>query len=333
MPTRHAETIDDFLDRQPQQTLIRLYQRPSNTLAVFRLLPPMARQLIMHLLFLDAPLAAQDYLVWIRKGEGKRRHDAGAKRLQRLHILREQGGKLMLSGVFQENLQRALMGGGDHRSFGVPSNHGDERPQVDVAVLDEYARTRWEGILHYMVGSEGVSIPREGVLYLLTRSNLMQRIEGGHASQLGITSRGFQFLLEDVNTQLWDLLLQYLALADSRRMDLVEVLSFLFMLASLTLGQAYSTEELPATQLHCLEDFRDYGLIYQTKSGAKDFYPTRLATTLLNNDAQPLRGGAGNDEGRGFIVLETNYRLYAYTSNPLRMAVLHLFTPSSTPTS
>lgn len=337
-----SETINHFLDRQPQQTLVRLYQRPANALAVFRLLSPMGRQLIMHLLFLDAPLATNDYLAWIRRGEGKRQHEAAVHRLERLHILRDQGGKLILSGVFQEGLQRALMGGGEHRSFGVPcpptSNASGAEEPVDVAFLDEYARRSWEGILHYMVGSEGVQPPRDAVLFLLRQSNVMAPIDGNMRGALGITSRGFQFLLEDVNTQLWDLLLQYLALADSRRMDLVEVLSFLFMLGSLTLGQAYSTEDLPATQLHCLEDFRDYGLVYQRRSGSKRFWPTRLATSLTSTAAQSLRstdtsngsgamesGPISQQEQRGFIILETNYRLYAYTSNPLRIAVLQLF--------
>ena len=52
-----------------------------------------------------------------------------------------------------------------------------------------------------------------------------------------ITSKGFQFLLEDTNTQLWNLLLKYLESAEEREMDLVEVLSFLFMLGSLELGR------------------------------------------------------------------------------------------------
>lgn len=350
-----SETINHFLDRQPQQTLVRLYQRPANALAVFRLLPPMARQLVMHLLFLDAPMATADYMVWVRRGEGRRQHEAAVKRLERLHILRDQGGKLMLSKVFQDNMRRALMGGGEHRSFGVPAPPSNDEEAVDVAFLDDYARRSWEGILHYMVGSEGASRPREAVLFLLRQSNLMQRADEGGADgsrssrgALGITSRGFQFLLEDVNTQLWDLLLQYLSLADSRHMDLVEVLSLLFMLGSLTLGQSYSTRDLPETQLHCLEDFRDYGLVYQDRSGSSRFWPTRLATTLTTTNAasaQPFAtmttttttastsngdaNGSGQtaeaEESRGFIILETNYRLYAYTANPLRIAVLQLF--------
>ena len=47
------------------------------------------------------------------------------------------------------------------------------------------------------------------------------------------------------------------------------------------------------------------------------FSPTRLATTLTSS-LPPLptatgAGGAGESKGGGFIVLETNYRIYAYT--------------------
>lgn len=79
------------------------------------------------------------------------------------------------------------------------------------------------------------------------------------------------------------------------------------------------------------------------------FSPTRLATTLTSS-LPPLptaSGGAGSEsKGEGFIVLETNYRIYAYTGplmppreshelgsqlychspdNPLQTAVLNLF--------
>lgn len=78
-----------------------------------------------------------------------------------------------------------------------------------------------------------------------------------------ITSRGFQFLLNSPHAQLWELLLHYLSLVDQRNMDLVEVLSFLFMLSTMELGQEYTGENLTGTQLVMLEDLRDYGLIYQ----------------------------------------------------------------------
>jgi transcription initiation factor TFIIH subunit 4 len=79
-----------------------------------------------------------------------------------------------------------------------------------------------------------------------------------------------------------------------------------------------------------LEDLRDYGLVWQAQPNSRRFSPTRLATSLTSS-APPLPSAAGTgtagggDADAGFIVLETNYRVYAYTDNPLQTAVLHLF--------
>lgn len=166
--------------------------------------------------------------------------------------------------------------------------------------------------------------PSQGVLYLLTRSGLMASVNG---SALQITSSGFQFLLYSPHDQLWELLLQYLHMAEERQMDLVEVLSFLFMLSTTELGKDYSVDNLSDTQKAMLEDLRDYGLLWQRKASSRRFSPTRLATTLTSS-LPPLPTSLGPGLGtqtQGFIVLETNYRVYAYTDNPLQTAVLNLF--------
>lgn len=109
------------------------------------------------------------------------------------------------------------------------------------------------------------------------------------------------------------------------------------MLGSLELGQAYSKANLTETQLQMLLDLRDFGIIYQDSPQSSNYYPTRLATTLTS-DAGALRSAsAGFDSAlrsssndKGFVFIETNYRLYAYTSSPLQIAILSLFTRLST---
>lgn len=80
-----------------------------------------------------------------------------------------------------------------------------------------------------------------------------------------ITHSGFAFLLQDINAQIWTLLLQYLEHSTTLNMDPVDVLHFLFMLGSLELGQDYSTSMLTDTQHIMLEDLRDYGIVFQRK--------------------------------------------------------------------
>ena len=52
-----------------------------------------------------------------------------------------------------------------------------------------------------------------------------------------ITADGFQFLLMDTNSQVWYFLLQYLDTIESKGLNLIECLTFLFQISFLTLGK------------------------------------------------------------------------------------------------
>ena len=97
----------------------------------------------------------------------------------------------------------------------MPCEDPNER-KVDIETLDEFARKQWEGVLGYMVGSTGVNLSRErvqlseGVTTLLQGGNLIAT-RGRHVE---ITQEGFAFLLEDVNAQVWAILMLYLESAE-----------------------------------------------------------------------------------------------------------------------
>ncbi|KAI0090289.1 transcription factor Tfb2 [Irpex rosettiformis] len=322
--TSHA--LLAFLQSQSQNTLTRLYQKPSSCLSIFRLLGPLERQLVMNLLWLESAIPAPTMAAWVTS-EGKKAYEIALSVLSRLHVLPQYTVKLALNVTFKTSLRQAITGGGTSGSFGAPAEKDGKHPTPSIETLDTYALERWETILHYMVSSgtgRNPTKPSQGVLYLLQRSGLMAN---AHGPSLQITSSGFQFLLHNPHAQLWELLLQYLRMAEERQMDLVEVLSFLFMLSTMELGRDYSVEHLSPTQTAMLEDLRDYGIIWQRKPSSKRFSPTRLATTLTSSSPPlPTSSGSGADGQRqGFIILETNYRLYAYTDNPLQTAVLNLF--------
>ncbi|KDQ17691.1 hypothetical protein BOTBODRAFT_29852 [Botryobasidium botryosum FD-172 SS1] len=333
-PSGAQHILLPFLYSQSQTSLTRLYTRPSACLAIYRLLSPLERQIIMSLLWLESSVPASVFASWVHPNKvAKQQYDTAISSLTRLHIIPSTPGtlaKLLLHPTFKASFRTALTGGGTHQSFGVPADKGEKR-SVNVEFLDSYAVERWETILHYMVSSgtgQSPVRPSQGVLYLLQRSGLMSAFGGG--SVLRITSAGFQFLLHPPHSQLWDLLLQYLHMAEERRMDLVGVLSFLFMLSTMELGQDYSTENLDQTQNAMLEDLRDYGLVWQRKTSSRRFHPTRLATTLTSSlpplPSSTTTSGTDHVASQGFIILETNYRMYAYTNNPLQIAVLNLFT-------
>ncbi|KAI9248865.1 RNA polymerase II transcription factor B subunit 2 [Phascolomyces articulosus] len=341
--------IYEYLETLPTLTFLRLFEKPATCLAIFRLLPSIGRQIVMSFLYVETDIQIQDVNNWVNK-DGEKMLPEALHKLARLRILNHQNNILIMNETFRKEFRNALTGGGAQQSFGLPCTTPDKH-SVDIPFLDQYATQQWESILHYMVGTSSSKKPSRGVLNLLQRSQLMQPSSSDNADGLQITNKGFQFLLQDVNTQVWAFLLQYLNMAEVLQMDLVEVLNFLFQLGSLELGENYSVETLTQTQQQMLEDLRDYGIVYQRKRGSRRYYPTRLATTLTSgnmaiagaalknvtagdtskpatvNGATGATAATGADEEseQGFIILETNYRIYAYTESPLQIAVLNLF--------
>jgi len=352
-------TLSDYLEKQPGTSFRRLYQQPSTTLAIFRrMLPSLAKTFVRMILYMEGPMSLADLDMMVVP-DAKRKKDQALSILRSLHIIqitpaaKDRPQEMTLTTNFRNSFRLALEGGGNHNSFGVPS----EIPvssEIDIPFLDRYARKKWEDILHYVVNSVGLepashesSGPKGSVKELLLAGRLVERRQGV-AGGVGITQTGFTFLLQAANAQVWTLLLQWLEAVDhpggaNPDMDSVDMLSFLFMLSTLELGRAYDTNALTEPRRNMLPSLVDFGLIYvPPRDRSSQYFPTRLATTLTSS-ASALRSvssgftaatgdsaaagglpGSGS-ESKGSIILETNYRLYAYTSSPLQIAVLALF--------
>ncbi|KAJ1734186.1 RNA polymerase II transcription factor B 52 kDa subunit, partial [Coemansia biformis] len=324
-------TIAEYLESLPTQFCKRVFSSPAACLAIFRLLSTVGKQLVMSMLYLDSGIQVQDVLQWAKVGH-QRMVKGKIHQLRKLQLVVEDKGSVSLNPIFREQLRNALTGGGDFNSFGIPYV-GLRDKRVSVAWLARYANERWEAILHFMVGrsqasAESLAPLSESVRDILRMSGLMEDGEGG----MTITNRGFQFLLQDAASQAWTVLLQYLRLAETQAMDVVEVLNFLFQLVSLQLGRAYSTEALTRNQRKMLSELRDFGLIYQDDLESKRFYPTHLITSLTSGtksgdgkDGAPIQSELTTSSEHGYIILETNCRVYAYTKSPLQIAILNLF--------
>lgn len=176
--------------------------------------------------------------------------------------------------------------------------------------------------------------------------------------ELLITRKGFQFLLQDTKSQIWTLLKHYIQNAHKRKLDTKDVLHFLFQLSFLTPGKGFTVEDLKPTQRIMLEDLANFGLIFQWSLTSRYFYPTPLslgvvflqnATASETSNANPLSALATKSKftsssnsvqsasktstlaissgasDEGYLIVETNYRVYAYTSSPLHIHILSLF--------
>lgn len=83
---------------------------------------------------------------------------------------------------------------------------------MSVAELDEFARKQWEGVLGYMVGSTGIDLASDGVKLSQGVKTLLQM--GGLVEaknrRVEITQDGFAFILQEINAQVWTILILYL---------------------------------------------------------------------------------------------------------------------------
>lgn len=126
----------------------------------------------------------------------------------------------VLTNPFASSLRQALTGGGNHKSFGIPS---DIQPESGMTIpqLDEFARKQWEGVLGYMVGSTGIGLRDDGVNLNTSVKALLKY--GGLVDVKGksvdITQDGFAFVLQEVNAQVWTILILYLDNAEQVRSE------------------------------------------------------------------------------------------------------------------
>jgi hypothetical protein len=70
--------------------------------------------------------------------------------------------------------------------------------------------------------------------------------------RLTITSKGFQFLLEDRQAQLWQILMYYLTAMDAKKQSSATVLSLFFSLGCMQLGQVSETRHRLMAGLLCI---------------------------------------------------------------------------------
>jgi transcription initiation factor TFIIH subunit 4 len=349
----------EYLEKLQGIQFFKLYKQPASALAIFRKrLTNLAKSFVMTLLWSPVPMPSSTFDLLVKETHSKEKENA-LFLLQKYHIFKQvtyAGARSWsLTPEFARSLRIALTGGSKGNYFGQIKDISEE-DEMPISELDNYARDRWEGILGFMVNSsevllEGEDAPRppsQFVIQLLQGGGLIEVSGTASRGQTAtVTKEGFAFVLQDINTQLWALLFLYVENAETLNMDSVDVLAFLFFISSLELGSAYSIASLDEIQQTMLTHLEELGIIFWPKSLIGDdrtnpehwisedyFFPTRLATSLTSDSDTTISStnatlgsslSSGSGANKGFIIIETNYRFYAYTSSPLQIALINLF--------
>lgn len=314
-----CRSILDYVKTLSADVIERVYSHPACCLCVLRELDLLGQVFVMRLVFLEQPVPKAVVTSWVDADHVKQISTC-ASELCQLGLWSEiqlPGGLpgWALNATFRVNTRRSIVEGGVTRAL-TPCSSPDTHVRP-VSALDAYCLERWQCVLHYMVGSsqqEGIAVD---AVRILLHSGLMSAEDGD--SQPVITRRGFQFLLSETGAQVWFFMRHYLDTCHTHGLDRVECLSLLLQLGFSRLGSDYSTAQMSDQQLVFLQHLREFGLVYQRKRSSGRFYPTRLAVGV----------GAGavphSLPSAGHMLVETNYRVYAYTCSDLQVALIGLF--------
>ncbi|KAN0022122.1 hypothetical protein ACTFIV_006550 [Dictyostelium citrinum] len=337
--------VFQYLASLDSKDLEELYKDPWTCQAILRSLPPRSKQYILKMLLVDTyPLSlAKD---WSTQASIQQ-HKESLKKLFDLKIIfldkinkpiqqssqqpqqQQTEQTIRLNPLFQDNIKRSLVQVNQvifSNNSSIKDNH--KPPSIDD--LDSYSKSQWEKVLYFL--SDDTVQPSKLISDLLLSSNLTKQEGDG----LSITSEGFKFLLKDVYTQIWTLLIVYLDDLEKKKgrgggsSSRNDLLTFLFKLSFLSLGKGYLVSELSEQQKEYLFALKQFGLIYMRTDSSLLFYPTRLIISLTTGKTLSLIQSISSErtqtqKEQGYIVLETNYRLYAYTSSSLQISLLSLF--------
>ena len=356
-PGRRPKSILDYLCSLTSQTLTQLYRDPFTVLTVFRSLPPLSKHFVLRLLTVSASpdpsspdatarsLSVEKSLVdgWCRAElTAQQAHHQAMTRLFELHIFLRTTKSSTLSSTdakdvpayrlnhaFAAQLQRALTNQVPDLVDDASSSTASSSLNTDE--LTSYAAHRWNQLLHFMVGVRTLGLPSAAVQSHLLSMQLMAVVDG----KAVITPLGFSFLFKDQHTQVWDLVLAYVGGVGDGGGEREEVLTFLFHLAFMRVGRDYAKAKLTPAQRRMVDDLSGFGLI-MLKGPA--FLPTHLVYNLSSSSSTAsasapapsvtsagLPSSSSSSSSGGYLIVETTFKVYAYTTSPFQLSLLNLF--------
>ncbi|KAL8048417.1 hypothetical protein ABFX02_07G064200 [Erythranthe guttata] len=317
-----ARNFMDMVASLPAFKLDKLYENSFICEAILRSLPPLAKKYVLQMLYIEGPVSAKWLEEWVLP-DGVSKHKVAVDRLIQLRILtetieRKKEVTYLLNPTFQSNLQKHIVHGGVLPREPMASNITVRLPTLED--LDAYAVQQWEYFLLHLINSteaEKSTNISSSMMRIFQRGLLNQKDDKEPAK---LTESGFQFLLMDTNAQLWYIIREYITNCEEHGVDTADLISFLLELSFHVTGKAYNLNTLSDIQRNILKDLTDLGLV-KLQQGRKEswFIPTKLATNLSISLADT------SSRKQGFVVVETNFRMYAYSTSKLHCEILRLF--------
>ena len=328
----------DLFQSLTSTVLSSLYSQSAVCLIVLRELSLEEQTVVMRLLFVDQSFSEAGINAWFTSVSG-----VDLSRLKRLKLFFDSKLSVTPTVIMNEDFRISLKSavGGMGAPWDLPVLEPDPKiPQRSAANLTTYATERWEALLQFMVGSEGSREKLSDETIGILKSCGLIELDLTESSKPALTASGFQFLLQETSAQVWYFLSQYFLRLNARDPErLIEVMTFLLQMSQAVFGREYSSDNLSETVMNFVQFLRELGLVYMRKRRDGRFYPTNLAISFIKGSQASVSLGNQKDISQyfrenkrnkdGFIVVESNFRIYAYTDSDLHAALIAMFSTIS----
>eukprot|EP01127_Copromyxa_protea_P017912 TRINITY_DN5528_c0_g1_i2.p1 TRINITY_DN5528_c0_g1~~TRINITY_DN5528_c0_g1_i2.p1 ORF type:complete len:367 (-),score=55.45 TRINITY_DN5528_c0_g1_i2:38-1138(-) len=177
-----------------------------------------------------------------------------------------------------------------------------------------------------------------------------RKLDKAPIGTFSLSNQGWCFLLSSQSKQLWALLKSYVELHKKKDVDELEVIVTLLNIAFWILGYGEYMSTLDASSKQMVIDWTSLGLTY--RPDGITYYPTHFAAKLLEEEqilSKLLRNTENNlwednlddtaslpkteknanqiiTKEEGYIIVESNFHLYAYTNSGVKTKIISLFT-------
>lgn len=281
-----------FLARLPQNVRLRLLESPVVASAILRLLPAQCKALVFSLFLNDVPVGRANTMI-------ARDLASGLLPLIELGVVREDEGYYAMS----EGVRRVVLSA--YEMYRTDELFRESGPAEAEAEEDCYY-----DVLHKIINRDRVTKEIEIIHRLMVYSGLI--------SAEGITHLGFGFLLLGRKEQIWYFIVAYLQMLinQSGGADGSEFVGTVVAVAEITLKRPSKTYSFArgSVKRDVLDLLASLGVV-KVGAGEDVLYFRAAFKFLFHNYVTSGRS----------LILESNFKLYAYTTSQLDMFITSLF--------
>ncbi|KAG9391091.1 Transcription factor TFIIH subunit p52/Tfb2 [Carpediemonas membranifera] len=293
-------------------------------------MPPLAQTIVTRLSVMPYATPRSEIESW-SKAEYKQLIGEHLDLLCRLKVLKLSDFNYEINPEFKETFINAIVAVTSGSTISKDALFTILPGQALSAEAEAHATASWKRVMELVLQANNTVTQRSPTLDALLKCGLLKRANG----LLGPTSDSRRFLLSSTRSQVWLFCLGYVQSfsTDAGSSLVLRFMTLLFQLAPLVPGTPYIVSDASDPIRSLIAILHQAGIVYsptltgkKTPDGADKSFAGELIVVPTTLSAMLSSITATYDTVKaGFIVVESNFKVYAYTDDPLHIGIIQLF--------